>query len=555
MEIIILLFATTALFSIIGYGTFFNNIFLDKKNALNLGLIGFLGLFFLSSISYFTHFFLPHDFIHNIVLIIIGVTLFIYYKNIGNILIKRIYFYIILFLLIGIFIGKSHDDFGYYHLPNALHFSYNKLEFGLGNLNHGFKHHSSIFYLYSVFYLPVIKFYLFNIINFFFLLFSILYFVDKIDDDTKNYKVTKLTFIKLLFCILFISIFNRIGEYGTDITGQILAGVLIYLTIEAITKKIFKSNDIFLILILLAYLITIKTYFIVYILFPLLIFLLKISKIKNLKNLFFSKTFIFITFVGLMFISINISATGCVIYPIKSLCFPNIFEWGLSENNISYMSNWYEIWSKAGAGPDFRESDPLLYIDGFNWVENWVDKYFFNKVSDYLLSILFCMLVVFIIFYKNIKIKLSLNRNILYLLFIIFLLFGIWFYNFPSLRYGGYILILSILIIIFASIFNINNKQFTQIRKKLIITILLSFAVFITKNSIRIKKEFNYIAIENFKSFPLFYVKDVAYEEIYLNNEKIYKVKGMCWSTPSPCLRNINKTIKKSYGYKIYINK
>ena len=532
MEIIILLFATTALFSIIGYGTFFNNIFLDKKNALNLGLIGFLGLFFLSSISYFTHFFLPHDFIHNIVLIIIGVTLFIYYKNIGNILIKRNYFYIILFLLIGIFIGKSHDDFGYYHLPNALHFSYNKLEFGLGNLNHGFKHHSSIFYLYSVFYLPVIKFYLFNIINFFFLLFSILYFVDKIDDDTKNYKVTKLTFIKLLFCILFISIFNRIGEYGTDITGQILAGVLIYLTIEAITKKIFKSNDIFLILILLAYLITIKTYFIVYILFPLLIFLLKISKIKDLKNLFFSKTFIFITFVGLMFISINISATGCVIYPIKSLCFPNIFEWGLSENNISYMSNWYEIWSKAGAGPDFRESDPLVYIDGFNWVENWVDKYFFNKVSDFLLSILFCMLVVFIIFYKNIKIKLSLNRNILYLLFIIFLLFGIWFYNFPSLRYGGYILILSILIIIFASIFNINNKQFTQIRKKLIIKILLSFAVFITKNSIRIKKEFNYIAIENFKSFPLFYVKDVAYEKIYLNNEKIYKVKGMSITSP-----------------------
>ena len=48
MEIIILLFATTSLFSIIGYGTFFNNIFLDKKNALNLGLIGFLGLFFLS---------------------------------------------------------------------------------------------------------------------------------------------------------------------------------------------------------------------------------------------------------------------------------------------------------------------------------------------------------------------------------------------------------------------------------------------------------------------------------------------------------------------------
>ena len=51
-------------------------------------------------------------------------------------------------LIIGVFLAKSHDDFGYYHLPNALHFSQNKIEFGLGNLNHGFKHHSSIFYLY-----------------------------------------------------------------------------------------------------------------------------------------------------------------------------------------------------------------------------------------------------------------------------------------------------------------------------------------------------------------------------------------------------------------------
>ena len=41
--------------------------------------------------------------------------------------------------------------------------------------------------------------------------------------------------------------------------------------------------------------------------------------------------------------------------------------------------NWYEQWSKAGAGPNFRVEDPLNYIQGFNWVSNWIYKYFFNR--------------------------------------------------------------------------------------------------------------------------------------------------------------------------------
>ena len=51
------------------------------------------------------------------------------------------------------------------------------------------------------------------------------------------------------------------------------------------------------------------------------------------------------------------------------------------------MSSWYEIWSKAGAGPDFREQDPLVYIQKFNWIENWINRYFFTKVTDFLISI------------------------------------------------------------------------------------------------------------------------------------------------------------------------
>ena len=39
-----------------------------------------------------------------------------------------------------------------------------------------------------------------------------------------------------------------------------------------------------------------------------------------------------------------------------------------------------------------------------------------------------------------------------------------------------------------------------------------------------------------------------------INGEKVYNVKGMCWATPTPCLRNTNKKIEKKYGFKIYLN-
>ena len=55
------------------------------------------------------------------------------------------------------------------------------------------------------------------------------------------------------------------------------------------------------------------------------------------------------------------------------------------------MNDWYQQWSKAGAGPNYRVDDPENYIKGFNWGSNWFDKYFFNKVSDFLAGILFLL--------------------------------------------------------------------------------------------------------------------------------------------------------------------
>ena len=72
-------------------------------------------------------------------------------------------------MFIGFFMAKTNEDFPYYHLPMSLQIVEQKIQFGLGNLNIGYNHYSSLFLLNSLFYLPVTGIYLFNLTNFLFL--------------------------------------------------------------------------------------------------------------------------------------------------------------------------------------------------------------------------------------------------------------------------------------------------------------------------------------------------------------------------------------------------
>ena len=104
------------------------------------------------------------------------------------------------------------------------------------------------------------------------------------------------------------------------------------------------------------------------------------------------------------------------------------------------MSIWLEQWAKAGAGPNFRVEEPLIYIKNFNWVPRWFDYYFLGKVSDQLLILLSSFLIIFLIF-KNPKPKkrvIFTNKKILFFYTIVFFIFSIWFMKHPTLRYGGY---------------------------------------------------------------------------------------------------------------------
>ena len=224
---------------------------------------------------------------------------------------------------------------------------------------------------------------------------------------------------------------------------------------------------------------------------------------------------------------------------------------------VNYLSNWYEIWSKAGAGPDFREQDPLNYIKGFNWFYNWIDKYFFTKVTDFLLAIFTGLIFVFFSFRENLKLKYfyKIKKNLIFY-FIIQLLFILWFLKFPSLRYGGYILILTLIVMPFSFIFSFDKVNYKKVKKNFVILLSISILIFLTRNVSRLNKEFSYSAVNNFDSFPFFYVKKINFVEEEINNEKIYiPINDSCWATPTPCLKNTNKDIIKRYTYRFYLYK
>lgn len=482
--------------SLIGYALAFQSYTNKKINIeFEYALLG--AILFWILISYFTHFFLSHNYIHNVTIILLGIGFFVIEKYRKNNILSNYQIYIIvifIILIFGLLVSKTHDDFPYYHFPYAYYLTQEKLIIGIGNLNHGFRTPSSIFYLNSIFYLPYIKYFSFNFGATLIMGISNLILIFKLKNDLKL-KNHDFVFYLTLLSFLFVNIFfYRISEHGTDRTAQILILILFIEILSLLRNQFFYEKFFSKIFILLALILSLKAFYVLYLLVLIPIFYyLKINNIQNLIFSFFKNFyFYFFLLIGVFILSVNFFNTGCFLYPIQFTCLDSL-SWSL-HSEAKLMNNWYEQWSKAGAGPDFRVENPEIYIQGFNWVGNWIDKYFFNKVSDFLAGIIFLSFVVLMTFYsKNLK-KIHLDKKIYIIFTIIFILLFEWFYNHPSLRYGGYSLIALMLFIplsIYISRFEINNN----LKKKLIVLITLSIIIFIGRNTNRIfieTEKYNY---------------------------------------------------------------
>ena len=552
------------LLSTIGYGLIITKIIKFENFNYNYGIVGILGLFGLSIISSYTHLFLPHGSTHNIIIIILGLVSLIIFDNNK---ITKIKYTISIFVLLFIclLIAKTNEDFGYYHLPNSLQFSQQKLQFGLGNLNHGFKHISTIFMLMSLNYLPGYEFYLYNLTNLLFLNYLVIFILKEIYLKHKNNSSISNVILSFIL-ILFLAKFSRLAEYGSDMSGQIIISIYIFYMLELFfNKKItfnqkIKYTKISIVLIIFA--ITLKFISVIYITLISLFIILA----NNKKKIFFeilNPNFLIIIFLSiLIFIFLNFSATGCLIYPIEKLCFAEKFKWALSRETVNYLNFHYEIWSKAGIGPNFSIENKEDYIIFLNWVPNWINLYFFGKFTDYIFVILSMIVVYSLFFYKEIFfIKCNFKKKskvFLYYYLALIITFLLWFFNFPTLRYAGF-LVVFLLIIFPYTLFLINRINFTNknILKKISIIFVISYSIFLMKNISRINNELKLDINEhhNFKDFPFYWIKKNEFEKIELNYHELYFTENSCWATPSTCIRDKNIKVTKKNNYIFYSKK
>ena len=265
-----------------------------------------------------------------------------------------------------------------------------------------------------------------------------------------------------------------------------------------------------------------------------MIFLLSSSLSLNLTTSFFS--------------------TGCFLYPAEKTCFQT--RWSIPKDEVKKMSIHYEWWAKAGGGPNYKhELKKNEYIKNFNWLENWVKRHFFNKVSDTLLAIIFiCLLVYysFIFYSNNLSFKKSKLDFLPYLIIIFFILE--WFFKHPSMRYGGYVLLALPCIIFTASKLSLRAINKKSLKIITITLIVLTFLTYNIRNFSRINKE-QLIYKTNLLNTPFYYLPKVNSEIIFDNdNFKIYKpINNMCWASNTPCSYRENLIIAKIFWLKAII--
>ena len=85
--------------------------------------------------------------------------------------------------------------------------------------------------------------------------------------------------------------------------------------------------------------------------------------------------------------------------------------WSISKQEVSDVRVWYELWSKAGATPNYVVENRIEYISNFNWFFNWVNNYFFNKFSDYLLSLIVIGIIIFSFFKFGNGLKINVQKK------------------------------------------------------------------------------------------------------------------------------------------------
>ena len=529
----LILYSILSIIIITPLGTFVNN--QNDYSILNYTKNLIYGFIFLSFIALVLNFFFPlNKFINTIILLIpliIILRKFSYFFNLNF-----LKFLIINSIIIFLLIAKSNvyrPDAYLYHLPFVDILNHNKIIIGLSNLHYRFGHISIIQYTSSIF-----NNYIFLKNGIFFSLAIIASaiitnFIFNLINSIKKNKYD-IHFFFVLFVIIFISYkMNRYGEYGNDAPTHFM---FFYLISEILRSSSEKNYNIPELILISAFILMNKITMGLSIILPLLLFK-KFSKslVVNKIN-FFTLIFLFLWFIK------NILISGCIVYPIKSLCLSKL-NWTdikLTEKVSVENEAWTKGWIDQKDENKFSTND---YIKDFNWIETWSQNHL-KKINSIVTPYIVFLLIIFFIFLIRSKKNDYINISLIYIYLISLLgIFSlVWFLKVPVFRYGySYIISFVCLILAYFS-YSRNNLE----NKKIFICIIfLCISIFVIKNSIRIFDPNKNFAEEIWPKIKLFSEKKEL-KEVKLNNFTYYESPSECGFGYPPCTNYQNLKLKSN---------
>jgi hypothetical protein len=551
MDILVFSIITNFVYYSTGY------IFLSqtKLNNNSVFLNFFIGAIILSFIGLLLNFFIPLSPQINSLIYVLIIIIFLLKNKLNfdaNILIFLIIASLITFFLL-IKSNVNRPDAGLYHLPYISLLNENKIIFGLSNIHFRFSHVSIMQYLSAMnnnflFFENGVSIPLASLVSFFYV-----YFFYDVWKVFRNREYPDISKFFSLFILIYISYkINRYSGFGNDAVGHLSYFYLISYILKNNLEKINFDK----VLLISVFIFINKPMLGLVFFIPLILFFIK-NNFKFIKIL--NPIFSLPTLLLCLWLIKNIITSGCVVFPIKTLCIEKL-PW-TNIQRISEAQLEGEAWSKAW--PDKIEKNISMeeFNKDFNWVKAWSKKHL-----KYILNIIipYTIVLSFIIFYVKYRFKNSIivkdkDLKIRLALCVVTGLMGTiaFFYIFPIYRYG-YSYIISLITLLFL----LMIRNILNIKKNIFVFkffFIICFAVVITKQIQR-------ISINNTNNlWPNIYTLDIkknvmSKRKINIENNFYYYLanKGdqLCMYSRSPCTTyKITDNIKhiKKYSYSVLI--
>ena len=507
--IIFFIISVLYFWSVSGYGKIITH---KYSNYFETYIDGTIILLILSYMIYLT---IGTNYVINIIILSIGLTLYFFKKKFFK-SIKNISFFCLLLSLFSILIiSKTHEDFNTYHYFSIHEVFNHNLRIGISNLNSYFIHSSLLIHNQAFLILPYFDFKLVHL-PIFFIYFSILgyFIVTFFEKDTKSNEI----FYSLLCILILLVKFNRLSEFGYDYISQFILLIVFHKIyfLNSDSNEIIKS--------ILYFVLTVLIKPISLLFFPIMFFIIYKKGFFFYKYVSLSKYFLISTLFIILFSS-SFFKTGCIFYPINKTCF-SVKDVSWSEKNyLKSYSETVSLWAKSYTSQDNSKYTKIdnkkLFNKDFNWVKFWVEKHFFYKVFEFLLIIVGSIILIHIYFLneKMIFTNRNIDKLIIFLLTITSVFF--WFITVPQFRFG----FASIIIFVYLTFDYILNLNIIFNKKFFFHIILLGLLVVNIKNISRIKSEFERNDFYKFKNFPFYNEKIIKNDYSSFNKRKFYHIE------------------------------